>query len=409
MPYQQIPGPGTIKAWIDGVPLEDAAQKQLQNISGLPFVFRHVAAMPDVHWGMGATVGSVIATQGAIIPAAVGVDIGCGMMAVRTTLAASDLPDDLHGLRTAIEERIPHGRTDNGGANDVGAWADEPPNGGGPYRVILRETLESLQLIAQKHSALDRAAKRAASHAGTLGTGNHFVEVCLDEDQKVWVMLHSGSRGIGNRIGTYFIEKAKKEMERWFIQLPDKDLAYLPQGSELFDDYCQAVRWAQEFALLNREIMMNAALAALRSVISAPWSCDCEAVNCHHNYVNWENHFGKNVMVTRKGAVRARQGDLGIIPGSMGARSFIVRGKGNPDSFCSCSHGAGRKMSRGQAKKRFTLADHVAATAGVECRKDHDVIDETPGAYKDIDAVMAAQEDLVEVVHTLKQVVCVKG
>lgn len=409
MTFQLIPGPGLIKAWIDGVPLEEAAQKQLQNISGLPFVFRHVAAMPDVHWGMGATVGSVIATQGAIIPAAVGVDIGCGMMAVRTTLTASDLPDDLHGLRTAIEERIPHGRTDNGGANDAGAWVEGPPNGGGPYRGILRETLESLQPIVQKHSALDRAAKRAATHAGTLGTGNHFVEVCLDEDQKVWIMLHSGSRGIGNRIGTYFIEKAKREMERWFIQLPDKDLAYLPQGSELFDDYCEAVRWAQEFALLNREIMMNAALAALRSVIPAPWSCDCGAVNCHHNYVAWENHFGKNVMVTRKGAVRARQGDLGIIPGSMGARSFIVRGKGNPESFCSCSHGAGRKMSRGQAKKAFTLADHVAATAGVECRKDADVIDETPGAYKDIDAVIAAQEDLVEVVHTLKQVVCVKG
>jgi tRNA-splicing ligase RtcB len=409
MPYQLINGPGLIKAWVDGVPLEDQAKRQLWNISGLPFVFRHIAAMPDVHWGMGATVGSVIATQGAIIPAAVGVDIGCGMMAVRTTLTASDLPDDLHGLRTAIEARIPHGRTDNGGANDVGAWAEGPPDEGGAYRGILHDTLESLQPIVDKHPALEKAAKRAAIHAGTLGTGNHFVEVCLDEDEKVWIMLHSGSRGIGNRIGTYFIEKAKKEMERWFIQLPDKDLAYLPQGSELFDDYCEAVRWAQNFALLNREIMMNAAMAAIRSVISKSWTCDCKAVNCHHNYVAWENHFGTNVMVTRKGAVRARQGDLGIIPGSMGARSFIVRGKGNPDSFCSCSHGAGRKMSRGQAKKAFTLADHVAATAGVECRKDANVIDETPGAYKNIDAVMAAQEDLVEVVHTLKQVVCVKG
>lgn len=394
-----------IKAWIDGVQLEDAAKKQLQNIAGLPFIYKHVAAMPDVHWGMGATIGSVIATKGAIIPAAVGVDIGCGMMALRTTLTASDLPDNLHGLRTAIEERIPHGRTDNGGTNDRGAWGEVPEL----HEIELRKHMADLSVIVDKHPKLEQASRRAQNHAGTLGTGNHFVEVCLDEDQRVWIMLHSGSRGIGNRIGSYFIELAKKDMERWFINLPDADLAYIPQGSDLFKDYCGAVEWAQGFARTNRELMMGAAMDAMRSVIDKPFSCDCEAVNCHHNYVSWERHFGENVIITRKGAVSAQADQLGIIPGSMGAKSFIVRGKGNRESFCSCSHGAGRKMSRAEAKRKFTLADHAAATAGVECRKDAEVIDETPAAYKDIDAVMAAQADLVEIVHTLKQVVCVKG
>lgn len=396
-------GKKPIKAWVDGVQLEDAAKQQLFNLSGLPFIHKHIAVMPDVHWGMGATVGSVIATKGAIIPAAVGVDIGCGMMAVRTTLSASDLPENLHALRCEIESRIPHGRTDNGGANDVGAHKEIPSNS-----VLLAHML-SLRSITDKHQDIAKAAERALRHAGTLGTGNHFVEVCLDENQSVWIMLHSGSRGIGNKIGMYFIEKAKKDMERWFINLPDQDLAYIPEGSELFNDYCDAVHWAQEFALINRTMMMEAAIASLHSIISKPFSCDCEAVNCHHNYISRENHYGDNVWVTRKGAVRARENDLGIIPGSMGAKSFIVRGKGNKESFCSCSHGAGRKMSRAQANKTFTLEDHAKATAGVECRKDADVIDETPAAYKDIDAVMAAQSDLIEIVHTLKQVVCVKG
>ncbi|MCH7778690.1 MAG: RtcB family protein, partial [Gemmatimonadetes bacterium] len=251
-------------------------------------------------------------------------------------------------------------------------------------------------------------APNNARHMGTLGTGNHFIEVCLDEGDQVWVMLHSGSRGCGNRIGTYFIQAAKKEMERWFINLPDKNLAYLVEGSELFDDYIEAVEWAQDYAYENRKEMMSAILATLRNTLP-DFAVTDMAVNCHHNYVTKENHFGANVWLTRKGAVRAREGDLGIIPGSMGVRSYIVRGKGNPVSFCSCSHGAGRAMSRGQAKKEFSLEDHAKATEGVECRKDADVIDETPGAYKDIDAVMAAQADLVEVVHTLKQVICVKG
>lgn len=394
-----------IKAWVDGVQLEEAAFKQLKNIAGLPFIHKHIAVMPDVHWGMGATVGSVIATKGAIIPAAVGVDIGCGMMAVRTTLTASDLPDNLHGLRTAIEQRIPHGRTDNGGVNDRGSWAEVPDL----YEIELRTSLAKLQTIVAKHPKLEQASRRAQNHAGTLGTGNHFVEVCLDENQAVWIMLHSGSRGIGNRIGSYFIEKAKEDMRRWFINLPDADLAYMPQGSDLFKDYCEAVEWAQGFARLNRELMMGAAIDALRASVPKPFTCDCEAVNCHHNYVSWERHFGENVTVTRKGAVSAQLGELGIIPGSMGEKSFIVRGKGNRESFCSCSHGAGRKMSRAEANRTFTLEDHAKATEGVECRKDADVIDETPMAYKDIDAVMAAQSDLIEVVHTLKQVVCVKG
>ena len=263
--------------------------------------------------------------------------------------------------------------------------------------------------MAEKHPKIAQASERAPTHAGTLGTGNHFVEICLDEEERVWVMLHSGSRGIGNKIGTYFIEKAKAEMRRWYINLPDEDLAYFPEGSGLFDDYWEAVGWAQGWARLNRELMMDAAMAALSKAVPKPFTTDCEAVNCHHNYVTREAHFGDNVLVTRKGAVSAKEGEMGIIPGSMGAKSFIVRGKGNRDSFCSCSHGAGRAMSRNEAKKRFTLADHAAATAGVECRKDEGVIDETPAAYKDIDAVMAAQADLVEVMHTLKQVVCVKG
>ncbi len=398
-----------IKMWTAGVPVEDGAMKQLRNVASLPFVHGHVAVMPDVHWGMGATVGSVIPTKGAIVPAAVGVDIGCGMMAQRTTLGAADLPDSLAGLRSEMERVIPHGRTNNGGPGDRGAWHDLPKAIG---ETIPEAVGTELVQVFDKHPKLRKAwtLERAYSHLGTLGTGNHFVEVCLDEADAVWVMLHSGSRGIGNRIGTYFIERAKEEMRRWFVNLPDADLAYLPQGSELFDDYCRAVEWAQRFAALNRRYMMDAAIGALRAAVAKPFDAAAEtAVNCHHNYVSWEHHFGENVIVTRKGAVRARMGELGIIPGSMGARSFIVRGKGNPESFCSCSHGAGRAMSRGEAKRRFTIDDHIKATDGIECRKDAGVIDETPGAYKDIDAVMAAQSDLVEVVQTLRQVLCVKG
>lgn len=406
--YEYIRGRGCpIKAWVKGVPLEDAAREQLLNLSCMPFIHKHVAAMPDVHWGMGATIGSVIATKGAIIPAAVGVDIGCGMMAVKTRLTAADLPDNLLAIRSAIEAAVPHGRTDNGGVNDRGSWGADPEHA---QQAMAHSGLDArLAVLADKHADLAKAARRAVRHIGTLGTGNHFIELCLDEVGDVWVMLHSGSRGIGNRIGMTFIAKAKKEMERWHINLPDKDLAYIPEGTEHFGDYMEAVGWAQDFASVNRNLMMTATLSAISRTMGRPVGAEDVAVNCHHNYVARENHFGANVLVTRKGAVRARKGDLGIIPGSMGAKSFIVRGRGNADSFNSCSHGAGRKMSRRQAKHEFTLDDHARATEGVECRKDAEVLDETPGAYKSIDAVMAAQSDLVEVLHTLKQVVCVKG
>ena len=396
-----------IKAWIEGVPLEDAAKQQLVNVASLPFIHHHIAAMPDVHWGMGATVGSVIPTKGAIIPAAVGVDIGCGMVAARTSLTGSDLPDNLSGVRSAIEKAVPHGRTNHGGEGDRGAWHNVPD--------AVAQAMNDgdlgvrLKTITDKHPKIGKAAQRAPRHLGTLGTGNHFIELCLDEESAVWVMLHSGSRGIGNQIGQYFIERAKQDMRRWFVNLPDDDLAYFPEGSQNFDDYVEAVEWAQNFALANRSLMLAATMRALESALGRPFAWGSVAVNCHHNYVSREHHFGANVWITRKGAVRAREGDLGIIPGSMGAKSFIVRGRGNVDSFHTCSHGAGRAMSRNEAKRRFTVADHEKATAGIECRKDVDVIDETPMAYKDIDAVMAAQSDLVEVVHTLRQVVCVKG
>jgi tRNA-splicing ligase RtcB len=392
-----------IKAWTRGVPIEESALKQLRNVASLPFIHKHMAVMPDVHWGMGATVGSVIPTVGAIIPAAVGVDIGCGMMAVKTTLRAEHLPDNLAGLRSAIEAAVPHGRTDNGGRNDRGAWG-EPPARVAEAWAGLKGGYDA---IVEKHPKA--AHPRGPGHLGTLGTGNHFIELCLDEAGAVWVMLHSGSRGVGNRFGTYFIERAKADMRRWFINLPDEDLAYFPEGSEGFADYMKAVGWAQKYARANREAMMAAVVDALRATAFPDLATTETAVNCHHNYVATEEHFGRKVHVTRKGAVRAGEGELGIIPGSMGARSFIVRGKGNRESFCTCSHGAGRAMSRNEARRRFTVEDHVRATEGVECRKDADVIDETPMAYKDIDAVMAAQADLVEVVHTLRQVVCVKG
>jgi tRNA-splicing ligase RtcB (3'-phosphate/5'-hydroxy nucleic acid ligase) len=394
-----------VKAWTNGVPLDDSARRQLLNAAQLPFIFKWVAAMPDVHWGIGATVGSVIPTRGAIIPAAVGVDIGCGMMAVQTSLNARELPDNLKGIRTAIEAAVPHGRTHDGRAGDRGAWHDIPERNQEVWQSKLKGRYD---VILAKHPRLDRG--NHANHLGTLGTGNHFIEVCLDEADSVWFMLHSGSRGVGNRIGTYFIELARNDMRKFLINLPDLDLAYFSEGTEYFGDYVEAVEWAQDFARWNRHLMMDQVIGAVRNSGEVPpFSAAIQAINCHHNYVAREAHFGEDVFVTRKGAVRAREGDMGIIPGSMGTRSYIVRGKGNPESFCSCSHGAGRVMSRNEAKRRFTVEDHVRMTEGIECRKDKDVIDETPAAYKSIDAVMAAQTDLVEIVHTLRQVVCVKG
>jgi tRNA-splicing ligase RtcB len=402
-------GHAPIKAWIDGVQLEGSAEKQLRNIAGLPFIHKHVAVMPDVHMGVGATIGSVIATKGAIVPAAVGVDLGCGMMAIETTLTANDLPDNLFGLRSAIEAVVPHGRTDAGDIRtDKGSFREDDVPMTNINRLLRLNA--RYQAITEKHPKIEH--RGYMQQLGTLGGGNHFIEICLDERDHVWVMLHSGSRGPGNKIGSYFIAKAKEEMRKWHIDkyLPDQDLSYLVEHTENFDDYIEAISWAQDYASQNRLAMMEAVLKALQASPDLPkFNTTAQAVNCHHNYASQENHFGAKVWVTRKGAVSARQDELGIIPGSMGARSFIVSGKGNRESFCSCSHGAGRTMSRTEARRTFTLEDHAAATQGIECRKDADVLDETPAAYKDIEAVMRAQSDLVKIEHTLRQIVNVKG
>lgn len=395
-----------VKIWTDDI--DQASIDQLTNIGNMAFIHKHVAAMPDVHLGKGATIGSVIATKGAIIPAAVGVDLGCGMMAVRTSLTANDLPDNLHSLRCDIEAAIPHGRTNNGGHGDKGGWV------GSGYELsdMALSCWGSIELgymeILEKHPKAK--GYNTWQHMGTLGTGNHFIEICLDESNHVWAMLHSGSRGAGNRIGTYFIEKAKEEMQRYYIDqyLPDQDLSYLVEHTELFDDYVNAVEWAQKFAELNRQVMMDRVLSVMTEHFGM-FECIGLAINCHHNYIARENHFGSNVIVTRKGAIRAREEDYGIIPGSMGAKSYIVRGKGNDESFHSCSHGAGRKIGRKEAERIFTVDDLVAQTAGIECPKDQARVDEIPAAYKDIDQVMSNQYDLVQIVHTLRQIVNIKG
>jgi tRNA-splicing ligase RtcB len=402
----EVAGGSPVKMWTRGVPVEEEARRQLANTARMPFIHQHVAAMPDVHLGKGSTIGSVIPTLGAVIPAAVGVDIGCGMMAARTTLSAKDLPDNLGPLRSAIERAVPHGmspKTRSFKGRDRGSW-ETPPQPVDQAWMALKDEFDAICRTTPRLKHTNNY-----KHLGTLGSGNHFIEICLDEQGFVWFMLHSGSRGVGNAIGSHFIELAKQDMRTHFANLPDQDLAYLQEGTRHYDDYIEAVGWAQKFARMNREVMMQNLIAAVRTVIAKPFQTHVEAVNCHHNYVQKERHFGKDVLVTRKGAVSAREGELGIIPGSMGAKSFIVRGKGNPDSFHSCSHGAGRTMSRTEARRRYSVEDQVRATEGVECRKDAAVIDEIPMAYKDIDAVMRAQDDLVEVVHTLKQVVCVKG
>ena len=386
------------------VPIEAGAIEQVRLTSELPIV-QNIALMPDAHVGIGATVGSVIGTSDAIIPAAVGVDIGCGMTAAETNLSASDLPDSLAPLRGSIERNVPHGRTGGGKrSRDVGGWSKEIPEE--VYSHWDSKLDKGFNRLLDRHPDLKRA--NHISHLGTLGTGNHFIEVCLDEKDTVWVMLHSGSRGIGNRIGMKFIELAKEDMRRHEINLPDRNLAYLHEGTKHFADYVMAVDWAQRFAFLNRKIMMNRTISAIRQHLRNV-EIVSEVIECHHNYVANERHHGKNMWVTRKGALSARRGDVGIIPGSMGAKSYIVRGKGSKHSLQSCSHGAGRALSRTEAKKRYSAADLRAQTMGVECRKDHNVVDELPAAYKDIDKVMEAQQDMVEIVHTLKQIVCVKG
>ncbi len=400
-----------IKAWVEGVQVEDEARKQLQNVARLPIVHPHVAVMPDVHYGIGATVGSVIPTRGAIIPAAVGVDLGCGMVAVKLSITASQLPDNLGPLRSAIEAAVPHGRTNKGSAGDRGAWGTIPLGVQAAWKTMDIQYSVMCEKYPKVGSAPGLQAHNTFAHLGTLGSGNHFVEVCVDKEWDVWVMLHSGSRGPGNRIGSYFIELAKNDMRAAHGNLPeDEDLAYFEEGTEHFDDYVKAVSWAQNYARENRELMMRQVMTAINATLPmAVLRSSVNAVNCHHNYIAKEKHFGEDLWITRKGAVNAEKGQLGIIPGSMGARSFIVRGLGNPESFNSCSHGAGRSMSRGEARRRFSVEDHIKATEGIECRKDADVVDETPMAYKSIEDVMRAQRDLVEVVAELRQVLCVKG
>ena len=389
---QRVP----VKIWTDDV--DEKSTEQLANIASLPFIYHHVAAMPDVHVGMGATIGSVIATHQAIIPAAVGVDIGCGMVAARLSLTANQLDEKtLKKVFDQITRDVPVGR---------GQHADD--------RVLVeaaRPFAPRLKGLTDRHPQLLKAFGKFSkwtNQMGTLGSGNHFIEVCIDEADQIWVMLHSGSRGIGNAIATYFIELARQDIERSMIHLPDRDLAYFSEGAEHFADYVTAVHWAQEYAMQNRQSMLDLVLSALTRHLP-PFVVTTEAVNCHHNYIAKEHHYGADVWVTRKGAIRAQEGDLGIVPGSMGTRSYIVRGKGNPESFCSSAHGAGRRMSRTAAAKQFTADDLAQQTKGVICRKDKAVIDEIPGAYKDIDQVMTNQNDLTEILHTLKQVVCVKG
>lgn len=412
MPIQEtIPGCNTgtkrapVHVYTDD--LDAPSRQQLLNVASLPFIFKHIAAMPDVHMGLGAVIGSVIPTEKAVIPAAVGVDIGCGLHAVCLDLKAADVRDHAEALKTAIEKAVPHGRTHQGGPNDRGAWHTVPS----PIHVYWEQfdIKRRLPQVLKRHPKLLHKRVNTERHLGTLGTGNHFIEICLDETDNVWIMLHSGSRGIGNRIGTFFMALARQEMGTRLKQLPDPDLAYLQEGRTSFNDYVQCVQWAQAYAKANRHFMMEAVLHTLTTVLGHPIKKMGEAIDCHHNTMTREKHFGRSVWITRKGAIRAGKDDLGIMPGSMGAKSYIIRGKGHPNTFCSCAHGAGRKMSRREAFRRFDATDLARQTEGIACRKDKSVVDEIPGAYKDIDTVMAHQSDLVETLHILKQVVCVKG
>lgn len=403
MPIKRVIETPNVNALVYTDEIEEAALQQLYNTASLPIVAGHIAVMPDVHYGIGATVGSVVPTKAAIIPAAVGVDIGCGMLAVRLSIKAGDLPDSLSQIRSDIEAAVP-----------VGFSRHQTP-------ILYSNTnafsmpdsiFYTLGKILEKHPSIISKRQHAdfwLNQLGTLGGGNHFIELCLDEEGYVWIMLHSGSRGIGNTIGTYFIERAKEHIASLGnIKLADDNLAWLDEGTEIFDDYVKALHWAQYYASENRVCMLTLIDRVLRKHFPrVEWTQG--VINCHHNYVAKEEHDFGEVYITRKGAIRAGFYELGIIPGSMGAKSFIVRGLGNKESLLSCSHGAGRRMSRGQAKRAFTISDLAQQTQGVECRKDEGVLDEIPGAYKDIDQVMANQSDLVEIVHTLKQVMCIKG
>ena len=392
MPPRNI-GPNVL-SWLPEEQIEDSARQQIENLAGMPFIFRYVAVMPDCHFGLGATVGSVIPTHRAIIPAAVGVDIGCGMIAVKTPLTRDDLPDDLSDIRKAIEHQI--------------------PLSAGHYNRSVKKTarprierLEAKAAELERAEFYDKTAPNWRKQLGSLGSGNHFIEIVRDEDGYVWAFLHSGSRGIGNRLATHHIGNAKKLMAKWYISLPDADLAYLVQDTPEFDAYMADLDWAQEFALLNREEMMERIIKILQHRCGD--FAEVERIQCHHNFTKREHHFGQNILVSRKGAIEAREGQPGLIPGSMGTRSYVVRGKGNPASFNTAPHGAGRRMSRGQARKTFTMDDFDRDLAGIEVNRSPAFLDELPGAYKDVDLVMTQSADLVEIVHTFRQIVNVKG
>ena len=381
-------------SWVPEDQIEPQALAQIRNIASMPFIFRHVAVMPDCHFGLGATVGSCIPTKRAIIPAAVGVDIGCGMIAVKTDFKRCDLPRDLSEIRRGVEAAIPLSAGKYNEAMTARVW----------------KHIFQLEQAAEKSGRLEFYNQRDRNwrkQLGSLGSGNHFIEITLDEDENVWGFLHSGSRGIGNKIAEHHIKTAQKLMERWFIKLPDKDLAYLPLGTQEFKDYLIDLAWAQEFALLNRAEMMDRVLSVLRNQVG---NCEeLERIECHHNFTQWENHFGENILVSRKGAIQAVEGQMGLIPGSMGTRSYVVRGLGNQASFNTAPHGAGRRMSRSQARRTFTMEDFDREMAGVEVRRSDAFLDEMPGAYKDVDLVMEQSADLVETVHTFRQIVNVKG
>ena len=390
----------TAISWLPPDQIEPAAMQQIVKLASMPFIFKHVAVMPDCHVGMGATVGSCIPTDGAIIPAAVGVDIGCGMVAVRTPLSRSDLPADLSGIREGIERRI--------------------PLSAGKYDRRLSPTAEARVATLEKKGGDRLRVYRKLSRRvdwrrqlGSLGSGNHFIEITLDESGGVWTFLHSGSRGIGNRIAMQHIRTAQRLMKRESIRLPDRDLAYLSEGTEEFDEYIRDLRWAQDFALLNREEMMDRVMTELSYTVyeegGHEGEIELERIQCHHNFTQKERHYGKDVWVSRKGAIQAREGQMGLIPGSMGTASYVVRGLGSEAAFETAPHGAGRRFSRTQARKRFSMEDFDRDMQGIEVRRSKEFIDELPGAYKDIDTVMEQSKDLVEIVHTFRQIVNVKG
>lgn len=401
-----------VKGWTRGVHLDQNTIDQVALMAKMPFIFPYIAVMPDAHWGMGSCVGSVVPTKDAVMPATVGVDIGCGMIAHKLNIKRADFNEIEEDVRTAISRTVPTGRADNGGDRDPGGWQGWPHLRGHIPDIVMDAWDNKLadgylNVLEDNHKELSRA--RTIEHLGTLGTGNHFIELSSDENHDVWIVIHSGSRGIGARIGGYFIKTAQELCKRWLVNLPDKNLAFFPKGEQKFKEYWYALQWAQKYAWTNRELMMELTMQAIQRTLGDNLIMAVDKVHCHHNYAQYENHFGKNIIVTRKGAVRARKSDRGIIPGSMGERSFIVRGKEDRDALHSCSHGAGRVMSRRAAKDTISLDAHRADTEGVFCDKTSAVIDESPKAYKDIESVMAAQRNLVDIEHTLKGFINVKG